>query len=177
MPENALELPRRMALHILRFFGTLERMRSLLQKRPLRLVFLANVVSMIGSGMNSAAVIWYILQKTHSEVALGTLVVLQTIPSMLLLPFGGVVIDREDRRRLIMLLDLARGLLILFITVLVFRHQVQLWHLYLMSVLVSAGFWMFWPTISALLQELTPESEYVNANTFIMAGVQGGWLI
>lgn len=152
-------------------------MRSLLQKRPLRLVFLANVVSMFGSGMNSAAVIWYILQKTHSEVALGTLVVLQTIPSMLLLPFGGVVIDREDRRRLIMLLDLARGLLILLVAVLVFRHQVQLWHLYLMSVLVSAGFWMFWPTISALLQELTPESEYVNANTFIMAGVQGGWLI
>ncbi|HYH01169.1 MAG TPA: MFS transporter [Terriglobales bacterium] len=152
-------------------------MRSLLQKRSLRLVFLANVVSMIGSGMNSAAVIWYILQATHSEVALGTLVVLQTIPSMLLLPFGGVVIDREDRRRLIMLLDVVRGLLILAVAVLVFRNQVQLWHLYLMSVLVSAGFWMFWPTISALLQELTPESEYVNANTFIMAGVQGGWLI
>lgn len=131
---------------------------------------------MIGSGMNSAAVIWYILQATHSEVSLGTLVVLQTIPAMLLLPFGGVIIDREDRRRLIMLLDAARAVLILVVAVLVFRHQVRIWHLYLMSTLVAAGFWMFWPTIGALLQELTPESHYVQANTFILAGVQGGWL-
>ena len=152
-------------------------MRSLLQTRALRFVFAANLISMIGSGMNGAAIIWYILQTTHSEVSLGTLVVLQTIPSMILLPFGGVIIDREDRRRLIMLLDGARGLLILAVVILVFRHQVQIWHLYLMSMLVSAGFWMFWPTIGALLQELTSESEYVKANTFILAGVQGGFLI
>jgi MFS family permease len=43
--------------------------------------------------------------------------------------------------------------------------------------LVAAGFWMFWPTITALIQELTPESEFVHSNTFLMAGVQGGWLI
>ena len=62
-------------------------MRTILQKRELRLVFAANVVSMLGSGMNSAAVTWFILQATHSEVALGTLVVLQTIPAVLMLPF------------------------------------------------------------------------------------------
>ncbi len=152
-------------------------MRSMLRKRPLRLIFTANAISMLGSGMNSAAVVWYILQATHTEVALGTLIVLQTIPSMLLMPFGGVVIDREDRRRLIMTLDVLRAVLILAVAMLVFRHQVQLWHLYLMSVLVSAGFWMFWPSITALLQELTPGEEYVYANTFIMAGVQAGWVV
>ena len=52
-------------------------MRSILRHRPLRLVFAANTISMVGSGMNMAAVIWYILQATHSEVALGTLLVLQ----------------------------------------------------------------------------------------------------
>jgi MFS family permease len=36
---------------------------------------------------------------------------------------------------------------------------------------------MFWPTITALIQELTPEGEFVHSNTFLMAGVQGGWLI
>lgn len=149
----------------------------MLRKRPLRLIFTANVISMLGSGMNSAAVVWYILQATHTEVALGTLIVLQTIPSMLLMPFAGVVIDREDRRRLIMTLDVLRAVLILGIAVLVFRHEVRLWHLYLMSVLVSAGFWMFWPSITALLQELTPGEEYIYANTFIMAGVQAGWLV
>ena len=78
-------------------------MRSILQKRSLRFVFAANVISMIGSGMNSAAVAWTILQRTHSEMALGKFAVLQTIPAMLMLPFTGVLIDREDRRRLVMM--------------------------------------------------------------------------
>ena len=152
-------------------------MRSILQKKGLRFIFAANVISMIGSGMNSAAVAWYILQATHSEVALGTLVIIQTIPAMLMLPFTGVIIDREDRRRLVMWLDALRALIIVTVAILAFLHRVQIWELYLMNTLVAAGFWMFWPTITALIQELTPEGGFVQSNTFLMAGVQSGWLI
>lgn len=152
-------------------------MRTILRKRSLRFVFAANVVSMLGSGMNSAAVAWTILQKTHSEMALGTLAVLQTLPAMLMLPFTGVLIDREDRRRLVMMLDAARAIIILVVAVLAFRGRVQVWQLYLMNTLVAAGFWMFWPTITALIQELTPEGEFVASNTLLLAGVQGGWMI
>ena len=152
-------------------------MRDILQKRSLQYVLAANVVSMVGSGMNSAAMAWYILQVTKSEVALGTLAVLASIPAMVLMIFGGVIIDREDRRRLVMLLDASRAVVIGIVALLVFTHHVRIWHLYVMHMLVSTGFWMFWPSITALIQELTPDSEYVNANTFLMVGVQGGWLI
>jgi len=152
-------------------------MRAILGQRPLRFVFAANVISMLGSGMNSAAVAWYILQATHSEMALGTFAVLQTVPAMLMLPFTGVIIDREDRRRLVMWLDAVRGVVIAVVAVLAFRHRAQIWELYLMNTLVAAGFWMFWPTITALIQELTPEGQFVQSNTFLLAGVQGGWLI
>ncbi|HTZ96357.1 MAG TPA: MFS transporter [Terriglobales bacterium] len=152
-------------------------MRSILQKRSLRFIFGANVISMLGSGMNAAAVAWYILQATHSEVALGTFAVVQTIPALLLLPFTGVIIDREDRRRLVMMLDAIRGIIILVVSLLAFAHRVKVWELYAMNMLVAAGFWMFWPTITALIQELTPDEEFVHANTFLLAGVQGGWLI
>jgi MFS family permease len=152
-------------------------MRSILQKRALRFVFAANVISMLGSGMNAAAVAWYILQATHSEIALGTFAVLQTIPAMLMLPFTGVIIDREDRRRLVMVLDAARAIIILTVSILAFMGKARIWELYLMNTLVAAGFWMFWPTITALIQELTPGEEFVHANTFLLAGVQGGWLI
>ena len=152
-------------------------MRSILGQRSLRFVFSANVISMLGSGMNSAAVAWYILQATHSEMALGTFAVLQSIPAMLMLPFTGVLIDREDRRRLVMWLDAVRAVIIVTVAVLAFQHRVQVWQLYLMNTLVAAGFWMFWPTITALIQELTPEGEFVKSNTFLLAGVQGGWLI
>jgi MFS family permease len=152
-------------------------MRASFGQRPLRFVFAANMISMLGSGMNSAAVAWYILQATHSEQALGTLAVLQTIPAMLMLPFTGIIIDREDRRRLVMWLDALRAVIIAAVAILAFRHRVQVWQLYLMNTLVAAGFWMFWPTITALIQELTPEDRFVHSNTFLLAGVQGGWLI
>src|SRR5215472_13773060 len=152
-------------------------MRNILQHRGLRLIFAANVVSMIGSGMNSAGVTWFVLQATHSEMALGTLLMLQTIPALVMLPFTGVVIDREDRRRLVMALDAARAVVILIVAVLAYRGLAQLWEIYLMAMLVAAGFWMFWPTITALIQELTPESHFVQSNAFLLAGLQGGWLI
>src|SRR6202049_2171796 len=152
-------------------------MRNILQHRGLRLIFAANMISMIGSGMNSAAVTWYVLQATHSEMALGTLLMLQTIPAILLLPFTGVMIDREDRRRLVMMLDAARAVIILVVAYLAFARKVKVWEVYLMNTLVAAGFWMFWPTITALVQELTPGEEFAHANTFLLAGVQGGWLI
>jgi len=151
--------------------------RNILQHRGLRLIFAANLISMIGSGMNNAGVTWFVLQRTHSEMALGTLLMLQTIPALLLLPFTGVVIDREDRRRLLMLLDALRGLVILAVAVLAYRGMAALWEVYLMSILVAAGFWMFWPTITALIQELTPDSQFVHSNSFLLAGVQSGWLI
>src|SRR6266481_5969809 len=152
-------------------------MRNILQRPAMRYVFAANMISMLGSGMNSAAVAWYILQATHSEVALGTFAVLQTLPAMLMLPFTGVLIDREDRRRLVMMLDAIRAVIILTVSILAFAGKVKVWELYLMNTLVAAGFWMFWPTITALIQELTPGEEFVDANTFLLAGIQGGWLI
>ena len=152
-------------------------MRSILQRKALRYVFAANMISMVGSGMNSAAVAWYILQATHSEIALGTFAVVQTLPAILLLPFSGVIIDREDRRRLVMALDALRAVVIVGVAALAFAHRVHIWQLYLMNMLVAAGFWMFWPTVTALIQELTPGDEFVHANTFLLAGVQGGWLI
>jgi MFS family permease len=152
-------------------------MRASFGQRSLRFVFAANLISMVGSGMNSSAVAWYILKATHSEMALGTFAVLQTLPAMLMLPFTGVVIDREDRRRLVMWLDALRALIIVTVAVLAFRGQVKVWQLYLMNTLVAAGFWMFWPTITALIQELTPEGQFVQSNTFLLAGVQGGFLI
>ena len=155
----------------------IEQMRAILQRRPLRYVFAANMISMLGSGMNAAAVAWYILQATHSEMALGTFAVLQTLPAMLLLPFTGVLIDREDRRRLVMMLDATRALVIVIVAVLAFTGRAKVWELYLMNTLVAAGFWMFWPTITALIQELTPEGQFVEANTFLLAGIQGGWLM
>ena len=58
-------------------------MWKVMQHRGLRMVFAANMISMLGSGLNAAAVTWHILQATKSEMNLAYLVVLMTIPAML----------------------------------------------------------------------------------------------
>ena len=152
-------------------------MRAMWRHRGLRLIFSANLISMIGSGMNSAAVTWYILQTTHSEVSLGLMIALMTLPSLALLPLTGVIIDREDRRHLMMFLDCTRGLVILTIAILALTHRVHLWQVYAMTMLVSVGFWIFWPTLNALVQELTPEDKLLDSNSLMLAAVQGGWML
>jgi len=76
-----------------------------------------------------------------------------------------------------MMLDAIRGIIIVAVAILAFQHRVRIWQLYLMNTLVAAGFWMFWPTITALIQELTPDGEFVQSNTLLLAGVQGGFLV
>jgi MFS family permease len=94
-----------------------------------------------------------------------------------LLPFTGVLIDREDRRHLMMWLDVARGLVILLVAILALTHHLQVWQVYGMTILISVGFWMFWPTINALVQELSPESKLLDSNSLMLAAVQGGWVL
>jgi predicted MFS family arabinose efflux permease len=147
------------------------------RNRGIRLIFTANLISMIGSGMNSAAVIWYILQATHSEVSLGALIALQTLPSLLLLPFTGVIIDREDRRHLMLWLDAARAAIIFSVATLALTHHIRLWQVYAMNILVAVGFWMFFPTVNALIQELTPDNKMLDSNSILLAAFQGGWLM
>jgi MFS family permease len=60
---------------------------------------------------------------------------------------------------------------------LVFTHHVRLWHLYAMNVLVAIGFWMFFPTVNALIQELTPDDKMLDSNSLLLAALQGGWLM
>lgn len=152
-------------------------MRNLLRQRPMRLLFMGNFVSLLGSGMNAAALSWYVLQLTHSEISLGTLLLLQTVPMLLLAPFSGVLTDRMDRRHLVMLMDAFRAVIILATAILSLLHRVNLAELYAMSILVSAATSIFWPTTTALTQELTTRDQYVTANTLLMTGAQGGFLV
>ena len=153
-------------------------MREMFQHRGMRLLFVANLISMVGSGMNAAAVIWYILQATHSEVSLGLLVALQTLPSLVLLPFTGVLIDREDRRHLMMWLDVARGLVILVVAVLALTHHVQVWQLYGMTILVvgrASG--CSGPPSTRWCRNCRRKTKLLDSNSLMLAAVQGGWVL
>src|SRR6266566_4187735 len=137
----------------------------ILAQRGFRYFFVAMFVSLFGSGMNFAGVSWYILAATHSTVKVSWQVIVMTVPGLFVPFLGGVLIDRIDRRYLGVLLDLIRGCFVLATAYIAWRGQLQLWHLYAMTLVTGTGSAMYWATVNALVQEVIPPSQFTGANT------------
>ncbi|WP_375502586.1 MFS transporter [uncultured Jatrophihabitans sp.] len=108
-----------------------------LSNRNYRRYFSGQAVSMIGTWMQTVAQSWLVLQLTHSGAALGLAVALQTLPVLLLGPYGGVVADRVDKRRLMMALQSMMGVLALVLGLLTVTHVVTLWEVYVLAFLLG----------------------------------------
>ncbi|MBZ5644376.1 MAG: MFS transporter [Acidobacteriia bacterium] len=136
--------------------------------------FAAMLVSLFGTGMNFAGVTWYVLGATHSTVKVSWVVILVTLPGLVVPPFGGVLIDRVDRRYLGITIDAARAVLVLGTAALAFLGRLALWELYSMVLLLGVGFAVYWSTTNALIQELVPREQLITANATVLIAVQGG---
>src|SRR5579863_5266607 len=136
--------------------------------------FLAMLVSLFGTGMNFAGVTWYVLGVTHSTVKVSWIVILVTLPGLVVPPFGGVLIDRVDRRYLGITIDAARAVIVLGTAALAYAGRLALWELYSMVLLLGVGFAIYWSTTNALIQELVPQEQLIAANATVLIAVQGG---
>src|ERR1035438_7064852 len=84
-----------------------------------------------------AAQSWLVLTLTHSSTALGLIVALQTLPVLLLAPYGGVIADRVDKRRLMIALQTAMGLQALVLGLLTITGSVRLWEIGVLAVVLG----------------------------------------
>jgi hypothetical protein len=146
-------------------------------QRGFRYFFVAMFVSLFGSGMNFVAVSWFIMAATHSTVKVSWQVMVVTAPGLLVPFLGGVLIDRLDRRYLGVALDLARGVFVLATAFIAWRGHIELWHLYLMTLITGTGSAMYWSTVNALVQEVIPPSQFAGGNAAVLIGVQSGMLL
>ncbi|HKT47692.1 MAG TPA: MFS transporter [Candidatus Acidoferrales bacterium] len=146
-------------------------------QRGFRYFFVAMFVSLFGSGMNFVAVSWFILAATHSTLKVSLQVIVVTLPGLLVPFIGGVLIDRFDRRYLGVALDFARGVAVLATAYIAWRGHIQIWHLYVMTLITGTGSAMYWATVNSLVQEVIPASEFTGANAAVLIGVQSGMLL
>jgi len=94
-------------------------------------------VSLVGTWMQMIAQAWLVLELTNSSVALGVVTALQTLPVLLLGPYGGVVADRVDKRRLMIVLQSLMGVQALVLGVLTVTHTIQLWQIAVLACLLG----------------------------------------
>jgi MFS family permease len=158
------------------FTRTLATWRRLFSQAGFPPYFVGMFISLLGTGLNFAGVTLYVLAQTGSTVQVSFTVILLTLPRLIVPLFGGVLTDRVDRRYLGMTLDLLRAAIVLGAAALAVSGQLELWQLYVMILLLGAGFAVYWSSSLALLQEIIPPRQLVGANAAVLVAVQGGML-
>ncbi len=96
-------------------------------------------ISLIGTWMQMTAQAWLVLSLTHSSTALGAVVALQTLPVLALAPYGGVIADRIDKRRLMVILQSAMGLQALALGLLTVTGTVKVWQIGVLAALLGVN--------------------------------------
>jgi MFS family permease len=134
-----------------------------LKVRNYRLYFLGQIVSMSGTWMQSVAQAWLVLELTGSGVALGTVTALQFLPTLLLGPWGGLIADRVDKRRLLIWTQTASALLALALGVLVVTHVVVLWMVYALALGLGLVTMIDMPTRQTFVMEMVGREHVTNA--------------
>lgn len=120
-------------------------------------------VSMIGTWMQAIAQSWLVLQLTGSATALGLVIALQTLPILVLGPYAGVVADRFDKRRLMIGLQSAMGVLALLLGVLTITDTVELWQVYVLAFLLGINNCFENPARQAFVLEMVGPGDLRNA--------------
>jgi MFS family permease len=134
-----------------------------LGSRNYRLFFAGQLISVMGTWMQTIAQSFLVLQLTHSGTALGLTVAARFLPIFLFGPWGGVIADRFDRRRTMYLTQSASAVLAAAFAVLVGAHVVQLFMVYLLA--LGLGFVNVFdnPTRQSLISDLVPREQLSNA--------------
>ena len=137
---------------------------SFLQLRPkFRSLWLAQVISLTGDWFNTIASVIIINRYSPSGLAVGGLFIARALPPFLLGPLAGVVADRFDRRKILILSDILRaGIVLGFLLV---DRPERLWLLYVLTVLQFSVSTFFEPARAALVPALVENDELLKANT------------
>ena len=134
-----------------------------MQHRNYRIFFLGQLVSLVGTWMQSVAQAWLVYRLTGSAVLLGTVGFASQIPVFLLSPLGGVVADRRDRRRVLMATQAVAMLLALTLAALTLTERIQVWQVLTLAALLGAANGFDIPARQSFVVELVGRQDMVNA--------------
>src|SRR5262245_42850636 len=136
---------------------------SALRHSQFRLLWLGTFVSNIGSWAQKVATAWLIYHITGSEAWLGIDAFASSIPTVLLLPWGGVVSDRVNRRSLLICTNVLSAGLAFVLALLVLSDRLQVWHIIVVSAVSGVVQALVVPASTAILPSLVGETDTANA--------------
>ncbi len=145
--------------------------RLLRRNRNYRYTWMGQIVSEAGDHFNNVAVLSLAVELTHSGAVIATLMLARAIPAVLAGPLSGVLLDRFDRKEIMIASDLIRGAIALGFILATSHHQ--LWLLYLLSALLMIASPFFTSGRSAILPSIATKHELHTANSLTQTT---GWM-
>ena len=135
--------------------------------RNFRLLYIGQTISQLGDWFNAVAVYALLLELTGSATAVAWMMIVQFLPVAIVGPLAGVIVDRVDRRRLMIATDLLRGGLIL--TLLLIRRPDQVWIAYVVMAFAVGAQAFFEPARTATIPNVTAAEDLLAANALSSA--------
>ncbi len=139
--------------------GALKNIFSSLRSRNYRLYFFGQCISVTGSWMQSIAMSWLIYRLSGSVMLLATINVLTQLPSFFISPFAGVLLDRVNRQRMLIITQVCFMLEAFVLALLMFSGVIQIWHILVLGLFVGLTNAFDSPTRQAMVLDLVDRKE------------------
>lgn len=140
-------------------------------------VWLGQVVSMLGTGMTNFALSFWIFQQTGEATALTWAIFFFMAPSVLFSPIAGAIVDRANRKTVMIVSDLLAGIATIFLLMLLASDSLEIWHIYVANLLAGAANAFQFPAYSAAVTMMLPKEQYGRAAGMLsLAGSASGIL-
>ena len=126
------------------------------QMRPFLLIFSGQAFSLFGSRLVQFSLVWYLTSQTGSAQVLTTASIVAIVPQVLIGPFAGALVDRWNRRRVMMISDSLIAAAIMLLAVMFALGRVEIWHIYLVMLFRSVGGAFQWSAMQASTSMMVP---------------------
>ena len=153
---SATVLPQQAEKGLLRAFTSL-------RQRNFRLFWFGQMISLMGTAMQTVGQAWLVLELTHSAWQLGLVGALQALPVLFFLLFTGVFADRWPKRRVLLMTQAAAMIQAFLLCGLIASGTVQIWHLYILALLLGLTNSLNLPTSQAFIIEMVGREDLPNA--------------
>lgn len=141
--------------------------------RAFLIIWVGQFVSLMGTAMTNFALPIYIFQQTGRVQELALLNLAFVLPLIIMSPFAGAIVDRSNRKLMMMISDLAAGVMTIVILILFTTGRLEIWQLYITAA-VSGVFQSFqWPAYSATISVMLPKEQYGRANGLLSLAESG----
>lgn len=128
-------------------------------------LWLGKVISQLGDKFYAIALAWWILQKTNSPGIMGFFLLTSVLPGLIFGFFAGAIVDRWNRKNVIIITDIMRGLLVIVVVCLSIFKLLQVWHVFIIGAAISLATAFFDPAIQAIIPQIVAKERLNEANS------------